>query len=95
MLRLRIERPFRASAAQAAGREPLAAHDPASTPRLHLRIEHVNAGEVSQHSTLESGLAWLAARLSALVRSSSAPPDSGSGPSSGSGPDPTRRQSSP
>lgn len=38
-----------------------------SEERLHIRLEHVNTADVSQHSTVEGALAWLRDRMIALL----------------------------
>lgn len=48
----------------------------AGRPRLHIRVEHVNRADVSQHQSIDSALGWLRHRMSALL-SRSFPPDPG------------------
>ena len=53
-----------------------------SEKRLHIRLEHVNTADVSQHSTVDGALAWLRNRMITLL--------SGHGPSNTPGTAPAR-----
>jgi len=48
---------------------------PPTLPRAHIRIEHVNTGEVTQHFTIEAALDALGRRLAALVAAPAGPAD--------------------
>ena len=36
-------------------------------PRLHIRVEHVNTAEISQHHSIDNALSWLRVRLNTLL----------------------------
>lgn len=38
-----------------------------SEERLHIRLEHVNTADVSQHDSIEGALAWLRDRMAAFL----------------------------
>ncbi len=60
VLRMRIERSLETGSSARSNRS-----EPAG--RLHIRIEHVNASNVSVHHTVESALDWLRAQIAAVI----------------------------
>lgn len=60
VLRMRIESPT------AIGTGPRATVGEAEG-RLHIRVEHVNTADVSQHAAVEDALTWLRDRMMALL----------------------------
>lgn len=62
VIRMRVEGPLTRGEGSGAAKT-----EGKSEERLHIRVEHVNTADVSQHRTVEGALAWLRDRMAALL----------------------------